>query len=374
MDAKKLKVLSVTEYNLIANKDPQGSYDRRTRENLYAVINKLEQSHTFLSRLETKLFKKFRYAKFSALEEKGKKVKLEVARYKISNKMKNTLKASALVLGTLIFGGFVTYKFFITEGMRTEIDLVYYEGLRELGWVSQEKVDSIQQHLAKTQKSLKKTKKEYKELVQMVDRLIKNNELTKNLKYIVKQIYNDPRTSYYNTESTIQLIYDGRKIGEYSQNPDLWYLVGILETGMLNIYYNNEHLMEIETIFGRKGEETPIGEYEIKNKIYKPTWYKKERVEGRVKVRVIPFGDPDHEIGYWWLGLKKLGAPIRGSYGIHGVNVSKSNEFVKKNFDWRNGSAGCPNIQAWYLDFLAHVLPEKVHVNIVPKDKWRKSS
>ena len=45
----------------------------------------------------------------------------------------------------------------------------------------------------------------------------------------------------------------------------------------------------------------------------------------------------------------------------------------KKNFDWRNGSAGCPNIQEWYLHFLGKVLPLGTKVNIVAKDKWNNS-
>jgi hypothetical protein len=40
--------------------------------------------------------------------------------------------------------------------------------------------------------------------------------------------------------------------------------------------------------------------------------------------------------------MKRLGELVPGSYGIHGVNAGKVNEFYKKNFDWRNGSAGCP--------------------------------
>ena len=72
------------------------------------------------------------------------------------------------------------------------------------------------------------------------------------------------------------------------------------------------------------------------------------------------------------MGMKRLGEPVPGSYGIHGVNVSKVNEFFKKNFDWRNGSAGCPNIQDWYLRFLAKMVPLGTRVNIVQKDKWNK--
>ena len=37
---EKLKTLTITEFNLIANKDPSGSYDRRTRENLNRINHK----------------------------------------------------------------------------------------------------------------------------------------------------------------------------------------------------------------------------------------------------------------------------------------------------------------------------------------------
>ena len=164
--------------------------------------------------------------------------------------------------------------------------------------------------------------------------------------------------------------FNGKKIASYKSDPSLWYLLGIVKSGITHVYYDNEEILQFRTIFGRKGEETPLGEYVIKNRAYKPTWYKKERVGNKIKVRHIPFGHPEHEIGYWWMGLKKLGDPVRGSYGIHGVNVAKVNEFYKKNFDWRNGSAGCPNVESWYLHFLAKVLPMGVHVNIVDKDKW----
>jgi len=200
--------------------------------------------------------------------------------------------------------------------------------------------------------------------------MILNNKVTENLKYIVKQVYNDPKTVYSKSGNFNVFSFNSKEIARYKTAPDLWYLLGIIEKGIIRVYYNNEEIMEIEAIFGRKGEETPIGEYEIKNRAYNPTWYKREQVNGRTRVRAIPFGHPDHEIGHWWLGMKKLGDPVPGSYGLHGVNAGKVNEFVKKNFDWRNGSAGCPNIQGWYLHFLAKMVPLKTRVNIVQKDKW----
>ena len=369
MLSRKLNILNITEYNLIAGKNPTGSYDRSTREHLYAIIKKLERHSSRLSRLEIKLHQKFSGASFSALEDKGKKIKLEIARYRLTRKMKHSIKLTAWAMGVLLLGGLAVYHFVLNDESRQEVDLAYYAGLSRLGLVAREAVVQMRLDLDATARDLVKTKKANKELARIVEQMIHNNKLSENLKYIVKQIYNDPRTVYRKAEDRVELHFDGKRIGGYSTQPEKWYLLGIIDAGVLRVYYDNDLLMEVETIFGRTGEETPVGEYEIKNKIYKPTWYKKERVNGKFKVRAIPFGDPDHEIGHWWMGMKRLGPPVPGSYGIHGVNVGKSNEFFKKNFDWRNGSAGCPNIQAWYLHFLAQVVPKGTRINIVSKDK-----
>ena len=67
MDSKsKLTVLTITEYNLIGNKDPNGSYDRKTRENLYWIIEKLRAHTPTLSRLERRVLEKFTKATFGA--------------------------------------------------------------------------------------------------------------------------------------------------------------------------------------------------------------------------------------------------------------------------------------------------------------------
>ena len=369
MTPRKLRILNITEYNLLANKNPTGSYDRTTREHLYAIIKKLERPSFLLSRLEVKLHQKFLGASFSALEDKGKKVKFEIARYRLTSKIKYSIKLAALTVMVLLLSGWAVYHLVLTNETQKEVDLAYYAGLSRLGLVASEEVERMRQDLQVTSQDLVKTKKEKEELAQVVEQMIHNNKLAKNLKYIVKQIYNDPRTVYRRQKDHVALNFDGRTIARYSTQPEKWYLLGIIESGVLRVYYDNDILMEVETIFGRAGEETPLGEYEIKNKIYNPTWYKKERINGKWQVRAIPFGDPDHEIGHWWMGMKRLGPPVAGSYGIHGVNVGKSNEFFKKNFDWRNGSAGCPNIQAWYLHFLAQVVPKGTRVNIVAKDK-----
>ncbi len=82
---EKLRILTITEFNLIGNKDPNGSYDRRTRENLLLIIGKLARNQGMLSPLERRLYEKFGNATFNALEQKAKKVRFEVARYRLSS-------------------------------------------------------------------------------------------------------------------------------------------------------------------------------------------------------------------------------------------------------------------------------------------------
>ena len=374
MTDKKLNALSITEYNLIATKDPTGSYDRRTRENLYAIIEKLIETRSELSPLEFTVYQKFREANFAPLDAKDKRVKFEVIRYLLSDRVRQTAKITGMAVSGLVVTLLAVYHLFLSDEIRSQVDVAYYAGLNKLGLASKEEIDLVQNSLHQTEATLIKTKKENEELAKMMDRMIRNNKVAENFKHIVKRIYDDPRTVYTKTTDRVDLKFGKNRIARYRQDPEMWYLLGVLDTGMLKVYYDDEQIMAIETIFGRKGEETPLGEYVIKNRLHQPTWYKKEIVNGKQVVRPIPFGDLDHEIGHWWLGLQQLSPKVHGSYGIHGVNLSKANEFVKKNFDWRNGSAGCPNIQEWYLDFLAHVLPIGTHVNIVQKDKWIKST
>ena len=369
----KLTVLTITEYNLIGNKDPNGSYDRKTRENLYWIIEKLRAHTPTLSRLERRVLEKFANATFGALEQKNKKVKFEVARYRLSNKVKQTLKLTASTIGILIVSGVLIYQFALGTQSQKRIDVAWYQGLNKVGLVSKEEVEQIRQDLTLASVELEETRQFNAELSMQIEQMILNNKITENLKYILKQVYNNQGAAYVRSGQTMTLKYNKKDVASFNnKKPQLWYLLGIVESGVLRVYYNDQEIMEIESIFGRAGEETPVGEYEIKNKAYKPTWYKKETKDGKTRVRAIPFGHKDHEIGHWWMGMKKLGKAVPGSYEIHGVNASKVNEFFKKNFDWRNGSAGCPNIQEWYLHFLAKMVPLGTRVNIVQKDKWVK--
>ena len=362
---EKIKTLTVTEFNLIANKDPNGSYDRRTRENLHQIIHKLVGNPRTHTDLERKLFYKFRDAKFGALEKKAKQVKLEVMRYRLSSNAKHSIKLIASALCVLVLSGYIAYEFILDTGTRQQVDIALNDRLNKVGLVSKKGMDKIRQTLQTATNKLQETSKKNEQLNQVVEQMINNNRATDNLKYILREIYNNPKTKYIKTKDFNIIKYGKKEIGRYKNDPKLWYVLGVVEQGLLRIFYANGEVLQIRAIFGRSGEETPVGNYRIKNRSYKPTWYKKEDVNGRTKVRAIPFGHPDHELGHWWLGLKKLGDPLPGSYGIHGVNAGKVNEFYKKNFDWRNGSAGCPNIQEWYLHFLGKVLPVGTRVNIV---------
>jgi len=365
--AEKIKTLTITEFNLIANKDPYGSYDRRTRETLQQIIYKLVGNPRTHTDLERKLFYKFRDAKFGALEKKAKQVKLEVTRYRLSSNAKHSIKLLASALGVLILFGYITYEFILDTDTRQRVDIALNDRLNKVGLVSKKGMDKIRQ-------TLQAATAENEQLNQVVEQMINNdNKAKENLKYILKEIYNKPKTRYIKTKDLNIIKYGKKEIRRYKDDPKLWYVLGVVQQGVMRIFYDDEEVLQIRAIFGRSGEETPVGNYLIKNRSYKPTWYKKEDVNGQIKVRAIPFGDPDHELGHWWLGMKKLGSPVPGSYGIHGVNAGKVNEFYKKNFDWRNGSAGCPNIQEWYLHFLGKVLPIGTKVNIVSKDKWDKN-
>ena len=370
---EQIKTLTVAEFNLIANKDPYGSYDQRTREILWHIIHKLKDSHETHTDLERKLFYKFSQAQFGSLENKSKQVQFEVMRFRLSSNVKRSIKKIAYAFGILVLSGYILYKFVLDSGTRAQVDIVLNDGLNKVGLVSNKGMKKIRQGLQTVTKKLKKTSEDKEELNKIMDQLILNNTATENLKYILKKIYNNPKTRYIKMKDLNILKYDNKEIGRYKNDPKLWYVLGIVQQGIMRIFYEDEEVLQIRAIFGRMGEETPVGIYRIKNRSHKPTWYKKEEINGRIKVRAIPFGDPDHEIGHWWMGLEKLGNPVPGSYGIHGVNAGKVNEFYKKNFDWRNGSAGCPNIQEWYLHFLGKVLPIGTKVNIVAKDKWDNS-
>ena len=292
MSDQKLHILTITEYNLIATKDPVGSYDRRTRENLYAIIQKLSDARDHLSPLEFTVFQKFKSAQFAPLGDKDKKVKFEVLRYLLSTRVRRTARITGITLVTAVLSILTVYQFFLGVETQKQVDLAYYAGLNKLGLASQEEIAIVQNSLDQTEATLVQTQKKKEELEVMVARLIENNKVATNFKSIVKHIYGDPRTIYTKKANTVNLEFADKRIAQYETDPDMWYLLGILDTGNLKVFYDNEQILEIEAIFGRKGEETPLGEYKIKNRLYEPTWYKKEKHQRQIGRPPYPFRRP----------------------------------------------------------------------------------
>ena len=238
MDFKsKLKVLTITEYNLIGNKDPNGSYDRKTRENLYWIIEKLRAHTPTLSRLEHRVLEKFSKATFSALEQRNKKVKFEVARYRLSNNVKKTLKLVATTIGLLIISGFLVYQFVLGIQTQKKVDVAWYQSLNKVGLVSKEEVEQIRQDLTLTSVELKEIRQFNAELSMQIEQMILNNKVTENLKYILKQVYDSKRAVYVRSGQTMTLKYNKKDVASFNhKNPQLWYLLGIVESGVVRVY------------------------------------------------------------------------------------------------------------------------------------------
>ena len=67
MEQKKLKILKPEEYRFIEDKDPEGIYDQKMREDLYWIIEKLGKGIRKGSYAESRLYKRFRNADFGFL-------------------------------------------------------------------------------------------------------------------------------------------------------------------------------------------------------------------------------------------------------------------------------------------------------------------
>jgi len=78
----------------------------------------------------------------------------------------------------------------------------------------------------------------------------------------------------------------------------------------LFLYYNGELLKTYKVAVGKVSSPSPIGEFEIINKVINPTWYPEERP-------AVPPG-PNNPLGKYWIGLNNIG------YGIHGNSAAWS--------------------------------------------------
>jgi cytoskeletal protein CcmA (bactofilin family) len=71
MGNPKLNIITLQEFEFMQDKDPEGAYDRETREVLLKIIQKLGDQGRKCSRQEKKIFKKFAGANFGILIEPG---------------------------------------------------------------------------------------------------------------------------------------------------------------------------------------------------------------------------------------------------------------------------------------------------------------
>lgn len=98
---------------------------------------------------------------------------------------------------------------------------------------------------------------------------------------------------------------------------------------------------------GRPGEDTPPGDYTVRNKLENPPWMK----EGQ---EPIPFGDPRNPLGTRWLGWSRDG--VRTSYGFHGTWEPESIGMA--------GSDGCVRFLNADVEELFGILPEGAPIRV----------
>jgi len=98
---------------------------------------------------------------------------------------------------------------------------------------------------------------------------------------------------------------------------------------------------------GRPGEETPPGDYTVRNKIDNPPWMK----EGQ---EPIPFGDPRNPLGTRWIGWSREG--VKTSYGFHGTWEPDS--------VGQASSDGCVRFRNEDVEVLFQILPEGAPIRI----------
>lgn len=100
---------------------------------------------------------------------------------------------------------------------------------------------------------------------------------------------------------------------------------------------------------GRPGEDTPPGDYTVRNKLENPPWMK----EGQ---EPIPFGDPRNPLGTRWMGWARDGA--KTSYGFHGTWEPES--------IGQAASDGCIRLMNADAEELFQILPEGAAIRVQP--------
>ena len=77
----------------------------------------------------------------------------------------------------------------------------------------------------------------------------------------------------------------------------------------------NDHYVKQYRIGTGKNDKTPVGTFEVKNKMKEPTWYSPNG-------GIFPYGHPENILGTRWIGFKDK--PDLYGYGIHGTTLPDS--------------------------------------------------
>lgn len=105
----------------------------------------------------------------------------------------------------------------------------------------------------------------------------------------------------------------------------------------------NDKLVKTYPVGTAKYRNTPIGEFEMVNKMVNPTWYAQDGV--------YPYGDPKNILGTRWMGINEPG------YGIHGTTEPETiGKYV---------SRGCIRMHNEDVEELFKIVPIGTKVSII---------
>lgn len=117
----------------------------------------------------------------------------------------------------------------------------------------------------------------------------------------------------------------------------------------LSLFLNGK-LVKTYPVGTARYRNTPIGEFEIINKIVNPTWYAPDGV--------YPYGDPKNILGTRWMGINEPG------YGIHGTTQPETiGKYV---------SRGCIRMYNHDVEELFKIVPVGTKVKIKDKREVKK--
>ncbi|MBP5638470.1 MAG: L,D-transpeptidase family protein, partial [Victivallales bacterium] len=167
----------------------------------------------------------------------------------------------------------------------------------------------------------------------------------------------------HNQKTTVQAIMnmnripDPRKIwiGQKLSYIDGDWSIKVSKSQFLLTLYRNGELYRVFKVGIGKDNRTPVGTFQIRDKVINPAW---DSPEGR-----IPPSDPRNILGTRWMGLDATGdtSSYLTGYGIHGTTMPET--------VGTPSSAGCVRLKNEDVEDLFNYIPEpasaKVNVTII---------